>query len=263
MSELREWFIKRLEIPIRSIGNRKIPKKAFFNQGDLSKAEKELFTSEIEGIYLLSVMNQQSVNIPVYKTEEINYSEVVWIYIHLRFTQNYNRIVSAVHKCIPNPVVLIMESPEKKVIMSTCHKRLNKYNMSKVVADQPIITSWFQPKDEEGLYNKLLDALNILKLSFNNLYEFYDDINQWLQCEETISLVDVFPINKESRERVVKILNEVKDLKKEVKNLEQKQKDQLEFGVKMDFYIKINLKEQQITQHLNVIRNLCWSIFKC
>ena len=249
MSELREWFIKRLEIPIRSIANRKIPKKAFFTQGDLSKAEKELFTSQIEGIYLLNVMNQQSVNIPVYKTEEINYAEVVWIYIQLRGTQNSNRIVSAVHKSIPNPVVLIMESPKEKILMSTCHKRLNKHDMTKVVADQPIITSWFQPKDEESLYDKLLDALTISKLSFNNLYEFYDDIYQWLQCEEVISLVN--------RIKVVNILNQIQDFKKDVDRLEQEQKGQLEFGAKMDLHMKIKRKEQQIGVQLQQIKELC------
>ena len=70
MRRLREWAIEKFEIPQRTVLNRKVPKKTFFSQGDLSKKEKELFTSQIEGIYLLSVMNRQSMNISPYQSEE-------------------------------------------------------------------------------------------------------------------------------------------------------------------------------------------------
>jgi hypothetical protein len=254
---MREWFINRLDIPVRTILNRKIPKKAFFTQADLSTSEKEMFTSQIEGIYLLSVMNQESMNIPVYQTDEFHYAEVVWIYVQLRSTKNINRILNAVHKSIPNPVVLIMESSEGEILLSTCHKRLNKNDMTKVVVEQPTITEWFQPKVDDGAYNNLLDTLTISKLSFENLYSIYDDVHQWLQCEKVISLVGSIPASTENREKVVHFMKKVQENQGEVGQLKQEQKGQLDFGAKMDLHMKIKLQEQQINIQIQQIKELC------
>lgn len=257
MGSLREWLIRRLEIPARTVLNRKIPKKAFFTQADLSTAEKELFSSQIEGIYLLSVMNQQSMNIPAYHTDEVHYAEVVWIYVQIRSAQNTNRIVSAIHKSIPNPVVLIMESPDGKIILSTVHKRLNKIDITKVVVDQPTITEWFQAKEADEAYIRLLDSLIISKLSYDNLYNSYDDVHQWLKCEEAISLVGMFPNRAENREGVFDTLAKLQENKNEIQQLKQEQNGQLNFGVKMDLYMKIKRKEQQADSVIQQLKSKC------
>lgn len=254
---MREWFIQRLEFPSRTVLNRKIPKKAFFTQADLSTSEKEIFTSQIEGIYLLCVMNQQSMNIPVFQTNDYHYAEVVWVYIHLREKKNINRIISAVHKSIPNPVVLIMESSDAEILMSTCHKRLNKHDMTKVVVEHPIVTKWFQPMASDGVYNNLINVLTVSNLSFENLFIIYDDIHQWLKCEEVISLVGSIPTSTENREKVVRILEKVQDNQREVGQLQQEQKGQLDFGAKMEFHMKIKRQEQQINIQLQQIKELC------
>lgn len=254
---MREWLIERIEIPNRTVLNRKIPKKAFFTQADLSASEKEMFTSQIEGIHLISVMNQQSMNIPIYKTEEIHYAEVVWVYVQLRKTQNIGRIVNAVHKSIPNPVLLILESPNKEILFSTCHKRLNKSDASKVVIDQPIVTKWFQPNEEETVYNKLLEALDISKLAYDNLFSFYDDIHQWLKCEELLRLIGTMPITVENREKVIYHINQMHEDQKEMERLQLDQNNQLDFGAKMDFHLKIKRLEQQMSGLLQQMKELC------
>ncbi|MFC8560226.1 DUF4391 domain-containing protein [Peribacillus frigoritolerans] len=254
---MREWFINRLEIPPRTVLNRKIPKKAFFTQADLSTSEKEMFTSQVEGIYLLSVMNEQSTNIPIYQDADFHYAEVVWIYVELRTVQNINRIIGAVHKSIPNPVVLIMSSTEGKVLLSTSHKRLNKNDKTKVVVEQPIITDWFNPQEDDTPYSKLLNALVVSNLSFDNLHSVYDDIHQWIRCEEVIQLVGTIPTSSEKCKVAVSILSNVQKHRKEVEQLQHEQKGQLDFGAKMDIYIKIKLQEQQVNEQIQYIKELC------
>lgn len=254
---MREWFINRLEIPPRTVLNRKIPKKAFFTQTDLSTSEKEMFTSQIEGIYLLSVMNQQSLNIPIYQDDEFHYAEVVWIYIELRMTKNINRIIGAVHKSIPNPVVLITSSSEGQILLSTSHKRLNKNDKTKVVVEQPTMTDWFNPQEEDTPYFKLLNALVFSNLSFDNLNSVYNNIHQWIRCEELIQLVGTIPTSSDKREVAVSILSNVQKHRKEVEQLLLEQKGQVEFGAKMDIHMKIKRKEQQIKTQLQKIKELC------
>jgi len=254
---MREWFINRLDIPSRSVLNRKVPKKAFFTKADLSTSEKEMFTNQIEGIYLISVMNQQSMNIPIIQTAEYHYAEVVWIYVQLREEKNINRIASAVHKSIPNPVVIIMESSEAKILLSTCHKRLNKNDITKIVNEQSIITDWFQPKVEDGAYSKLLNALTISNLSFENLFCIYDDVHLWLKCEKLIPLVGSLPLNKKYREKAVNALVQVQEHQDVVEQLHQEQKRLHDFGAKIDLHMKIKQQEQQINIQLQQIKELC------
>lgn len=254
---MREWLINRLQIPKRAVLNRKIPKKAFFTQADLSTSEKEMFTSQIEGIYLLSVMNQQSTNIPIYQDDEFNYAEIVWIYVELRTDKTINKIIGAVHKSIPNPVVLIMSSSEGQILLSTSHKRLNKNDKTKVVVEQPTITDWFNPREEDTAYSKFLNALVVSNLSFENLYSIYEDIQQLIKCEEVIQLVGTIPTSKDKREEVINTLNKVQKHCKDVEQLQLEQKGQVDFGVKMDLHMKIKRQEQQINLHLQQIRELC------
>ncbi|UAL47977.1 DUF4391 domain-containing protein [Sutcliffiella horikoshii] len=254
---MREWLIKRLQIPQRAVLNRKIPKKAFFTQADLSASEKEMFTSQIEGIYLLSVMNQQSTNIPIYQDDEFNYAEVVWIYVELRTDKNINKIISAFHKSIPNPVVLIVGSSEGQILFSTSHKKLNKNDKTKVVVEQPTITNWIKLKEEDATYSKLLNALVISNLSFENLHSIYEDIHQWIRCEELIQLVGTMPTNADNRKEAITILNNLQKYRKEVEQLHHNQKGQLDFGTKMDLHMKIRIKEQEIHSQLQQIKELC------
>ncbi|PJK17192.1 hypothetical protein CQS04_08585 [Chryseomicrobium excrementi] len=254
---MREWLINRLQIPQRTVLNRKIPKKAFFTQTDLSTTEKELFTSDIEGMHLISVMNQQSMNIPSFQDDEFNYSEVVWIYVDLRITKNINKIASAIHKAIPNPVVLVAGSSEGRILLSTSHKRLNKNDKAKVVVDQTAITDWFNPREENTAYSNLLNALIVSNLSFENLHSFYEDIHLWIICEELIQLIGTIPTNSVKREEVVNILINVQKHCKDVEQLQLEQKGQIDFGNKMELHIKIKQQEQQINLHLQQIRELC------
>lgn len=254
---MREWLINRLEIPSRTVLNRKIPKKAFFTQADLSSSEKELFTAQIEGIYLLSVMNQQSTNIPVYQDGEFHYAEVVWIYIELRTSKDFKRIIAAVHKSIPNPVVLIIGSSEGQILLSTSHKRLNKNEKTKVVVEQPTVTEWFNPTEDETEYFKLLNSLAVSNLSFENLHSIYEDIHQWIRCEEVIQLLETLPTRKDKREEVVNLLSNVQKQRNEVEQLKLEQKGQLDFGAKMDLHMKMKRYEQQINSHLMQIKELC------
>lgn len=254
---MREWLINRLQIPQRAVLNRKIPKKAFFTQTDLSTTEKEMFTSDIEGMHLISVMNQQSMNIPSYQDDEFNYSEVVWIHVELRITKNINKIASAIHKAIPNPVVLILSSPEDQIVLSASHKRINKNDKTKVVVEQITMTDWFYPEEEDTPYFKLLNALIVSNLSFENQHSFYDGLYQWIKCEEVIQLVGTLPTSSENCEVVVSILSNVQKNKKEVEQLKFEQKAQVDFGAKMDLHMKIKRQEEQINTQVQKIKELC------
>lgn len=253
---MKDWLIKKLGFPSRSIVNRRIPKKTFFNQG-LSSKVREMFTSQIEGIFLLSISNQDVMNLPPYKDENRNYSEVFWIYLELRTTKNIHRIIEAVHETLPNPSVLILYN-ESSIMISTCHKRLNKNNEHKVVIDTPINTPWFTSHVEnEEEYLKLLNLISVSNLSLENMYLFYDDLQQWLICTKMIPLLGRMPGDKGNRKLILENLNEIENYQQTINHLKSRQKEELEFGVKMEFHINIKHFENKKKQHLQVLKELC------
>lgn len=257
MRRLREWAIQQFEIPQRTVLNRKVPKKTFFSQGDLSKKEKELFTSQIEGIYLLSVMNRQSMNIAPYQSEEHHYAEVVWIYVQLRTNEHVTRIIQAIHKSIPNPVVLITESHEQEWLLSTCHKRLNKNDPTKVVMDEPLLTEWFHPKSTNNSYERLLNAFKCSNQSFINLYKFYDDLNRWIQCSPIIEWIKCFPTESKKRNLIISRVTEVNVKKSQLEELKQKQNQVLDFGTKMELHMEMKQIEANIQSLISELKELC------
>jgi Domain of unknown function (DUF4391) len=254
---LRDWAIEQFEIPQRTVLNRKVPKKTFFSQGDLSKKEKELFTSQIEAIYLLSVMNRQSMNIASYQSEEHHYAEVVWIYVQLRSNEHVVRIIQAIHKSIPNPVVLIVESHEQEWLLSTCHKRLNKNNPTKVVMDEPLLTGWFHPKSTNNSYERLLNAFKCSNQSFINLYKFYDDLNRWIQCSPIIEWIESFPTESEKRDLIISKVTDIYGKKSHLEELKQKQNQVLDFGTKMELHIEMKQIEANIQSLISELKELC------
>ena len=159
-------------------------------------------------------MNQQSTNIPIYQNDEFDYAEVVWIYVELRTTKNINRIIGSIHKSIPNPVVLVIGYLESQVLLSTSHKRLNKNDKTKVIAEQTNITDWFKPKEADIAYSNLLSSLVVSNLSFENFHSLYEDIHQWIRCEEVIQLVGSIPTSTDKREEAINILNNVQKYQK-------------------------------------------------
>ncbi|MFA8439956.1 DUF4391 domain-containing protein [Pueribacillus sp. YX66] len=248
--------MSHFEFPERTIINRKIPKKTLFSQVGFSPTEKDLFTSEIEGIYLLSIMNEDSMNLQAFYTDEFNYAEVIWIYVRLRRKNQLKKIAETMHKAFPNPSVLVL-SLHNQIALSTAHKRVNQNDRTKVVIDEPIITNLFHGKEALTPYNKLLGSITSTKLSVVNVYALYDDLHQWLRCEPLIPLTDTFSTIRETREQIINILDDIHENQDKIHQLKQEQKRQIEFSVQMDLHMEIKKCEKHINEQIHELKGLC------
>jgi hypothetical protein len=148
-------------------------------------------------------------------------------------------------------------SAEGQILLSTSHKRLNKNDKTKVVFEQPTITDWFMPQEDDTAYSKLLNVLVVSNLSFENLHSVYDDIDQWIRCGELIQLLGIIPTSKDKRDEAIDLLSNVQKHQKEGEQLQLEQKGHLDFGAKMNLHMKIKRLEQEINIQLQQIRELC------
>jgi len=252
---MRNRIIKNLQLPRAIVTNNHIPKKSFFKNAELTKAEMNLFTSDIEGIYLLSVMSPDYSNVPSYQTDEFHYQEIYWVYANLRSDKHVHRISKAIHKSLPNPVVLII-SEEEKIAISTAHKRLNKQDNTKVVLEEPSLTHWFHIEPMEKAYINLLYNIQIEHLANENMYEFYEDVNQWIKVERAIEYINNLP-EKKHRHDVIIQLDNITSLNKERKKFVQEEKETVSFGDKMQLHMQRKKVDQKINNRIEILKELC------
>lgn len=253
---MRELIVKQFAFPKNTVINRHIPKKAFFEHGELTKVEMNLFISDIDGIYLLSVMKPDQLNIAPYKIEDIYYAEVFWVYVHLREEKNVQRILKSIHRLFPNPTVIILGGEQYFISMSTAHKRLHKINQTKVVLEEMLVTDWFQLNHLTDHYSRLLSNLLIDNLTKEDLYQFYDDIHQWIKVEPVISWIGRLP-EKHNRLEAVLIVDQIIALKNKIKAINKEEKSKVNFGDKMEIHIKKKQTEHQINKYMKQLKELC------
>lgn len=254
---MRDFIIQELQLPKDLIVNNHIPKKSFYENAEMTKSQVDLFTSDIEGVYLLAVMTPNQLNIPPYETEEYRYSEVFWIYASLRVTKHMQRIAETIHKSLPNPVVLIIGNKKnQEIALSTAHKRLNKQDDTKVVAEEQNLTHWFSIDPVAGTYDYLLENITVEKLVHKDLFEFYADINKWVKVERVIGYTGSLP-EKEHRDDVIDQLNKIEVLEKEHEKLANEENEKISFGDKMQIHIQTKKLEKKIDNIKDTLKELC------
>ncbi|HLR36149.1 MAG TPA: DUF4391 domain-containing protein, partial [Tissierellales bacterium] len=79
-----------LDLPKKSIVNKKMPKNQF--QKMIEKKEFDILTSDVEAIYIYSVLNKATTNIMPLKNDDYNISEIMVLNIELSNKNNIKNI---------------------------------------------------------------------------------------------------------------------------------------------------------------------------
>lgn len=251
---MKDQLIKRFEFPKKSIINKILAKDIIAQSGELTPKEKDYLTSEIERIYILSILNEQSMNIPAFRSEQYRYEEILCLYVQLRSTTKVEQLIKLFHAIFPNPVFLMIGLPEEKLILSTCHKRLNLHDESKVVNEQIQSTDPFDLTG--GEYDKLLDSTIFSKLPFTNLHKLYDWMHNNIRLSYAVGFVGTYPESTIDREQALRSLEILEDLNNEIKVLEIEQKKAIEFNQKMEWHMKIKRIELQMKKEIEVLKEI-------
>lgn len=255
MTILKDELIKRLNFPAKSVVNRILAKEIITQSGDLTPKEKDYFVSEIERVYVLSVLNEQSTNISVFKTELYRYEEVICLFVQLRSSQRTEQLIKLFHGIFPNPVLLIFHSPESELLFSTSHKRLNQQDDSKVLDDKIHSTDWFKLSVQQE-YNQFLDSMNFSNLPFSDLYKLYKSMDDNIQLTKAIKQIAVFPDPSKNKETILRKLGIIDELQYSILSFLKNKKKAIEFNEKMEWHIKIKKVEKQLETEKEELKEL-------
>lgn len=226
---------KFLNIPDSCFVGTNIYKKLFYENADLSTSDKSLFTDTINKIIWLYCLKPETINIPAYKDEAREYSEIEVIEVHVDKEYKLNRIAEIIMRTIPYPMLLIFKL-EDKIQFYVAHQRTNQSDSSKNTIEEFIATEWLDSD------SALLTKLNIKQMRFINFYTLYSDI---VDAISVYNLSVIMPTDDTiTGEKAREITAKVEEIEQKIISLRSKLHKESQFNRKMELNIKIKRLEQ-------------------
>lgn len=175
-------IIESLKIP--AINKQRVPVKMLIDQLQPTPVNKRLIESHVASIYLVSLLNEQTIHYRAYKDEEYSYQAIYVLQVTLKKDDQLTDLSVQLHSAFPEPTILLMEYASDKEWISAAPKRINRVDTTKTVLDDIVV----QKIDGEAY--KYLD---LSKLSAVNLKEYYMKVVQLLYRIAVYSIINIYP----------------------------------------------------------------------
>ena len=186
-------IIESLKIP--AINKQRVPVKMLIDQLQPTPVNKRLIESHVASIYLVSLLNEQTIHYRAYKDEEYSYQAIYVLQVTLKKDDQLTDLSVQLHSAFPEPTILLMEYASDKEWISAAPKRINRVDTTKTVLDDNVV----QKIDGEAY--KYLD---LSKLSAVNLKDYYMKVVQLLYRIAVFSIINIYPAGDLNFKTVIK-----------------------------------------------------------
>lgn len=222
-------------MPKESIYRQFIPKNQFYNHGDLTTAEKNLFVNNIERLTLYAQLTRANTNIPVYKDDQRTYEEVAVFLLELRSKEKLERIVRMIMEIIPYPMILIAKDLDSYSFYGA-HQRDNLVDASKIILEEVYHTEFITESHD------FIQRIDYKQLNKMNFYELYSDYIEQL-INYNLAKRNIKEVNNQAE-----ILAAIKEKEEQIQLLRNKLRKEKHFNKKMELNIQIKKIEQELKQ---------------
>lgn len=232
---------------------RKVDKKMFYENADLSKNEKKIFIDYISRVEIAYIINNKNLNVDAFVNEEYRYEAIIYLNVNLKIDDKLDKISKIINNAIPNPLVLIFKSDEKYKI-STAIKRLSKNENNKTVMEEVRTSSWIDINNLNDNEKNFLNSISIYKLPYNNLFDFYKVMNDKIYVfEKTVEIGEYKDISdKKKLEEIKEVSEKIESLEVKLKKTVSKLKKESQFAKKME----LNVKATQLKKEIDELKNI-------
>lgn len=228
---------------------RKLDKKMFYDNGDLSKEDKKIFIEYIDKIEMSYILNSSTLNIAPFINNEYYYEAIVYLNVKLKQQDKIDKISKIINNNIPNPLVIIYEF-DKEYCISTAIKRLSKTDKNKTVVEESNITNWLNINSLTENDTKFIDSISLRKIPYTNLFDFYKTINDKIYIFKISDNMGGYEdiSDKKALEESKQILEKIEKLEDELNRTIKKLKKESQFNKKMDLNIKATSLDKKIKE---------------
>lgn len=235
-----------LELPDPCQVKNKIPKKDFYEMGELKYKDIQIFTKNIEQITWQYTIKPETTNIALYKDQEKVYEEIEIINIQLRKDTKISEISNIIFQTIPYPQIQIYEYLEYlKIIVAPI--RENKADSSKVTLIDAIDTPWINTDKLDLKDKRYLEKIKIDNLTHENLYKLYNNIWENTVKYTTLKETELDNIFLDDIVEIEKIRNKIREINLEISILENKIDEETQFNKN----VELNIERQDCIQERN------------
>lgn len=227
--------MKTLEVlHIPTLDKQRVPVKTLIEQLQPSSVNKKLITTHIGSIYVVSILNEQTIHFRAYKDDEYSYQSIYVFEITLKRNDSLTELSSLIHSAFPEPTILLLKYGDKEYI-SAASKHINKLDVTKSVLDDVVVVNI-----KDGY-----EYLNLSKLSAINLKEYYEMIVKILYKLSVFNLVHVYPTTELDYKTIIKKYNKIT---MNINKLNERYRNASMKSEQMDIDDKIYDEEQKLNK---------------
>ena len=131
-------IIAALDLPGSCRVDQRVPKKLLVENGAPTTSDKRQINDGIEEIQWLAALKPNTIGVPEYRDDVREYLEIAVLSVTLRGNANAGRLAELVHRAVPYPMVLLLNS-EQTLMLSLAHKRWAQSEAGKVMLDGDMV----------------------------------------------------------------------------------------------------------------------------
>jgi len=170
-------LLERLNLP--PCDKTRVPVKTLEEQLEADSKQKRLLSRHIASMYLVSLLNEQTVRIRAYKDDDYSFQAVYVFEIELKANDQLTDFTELVHSAFPESTLLILRYKDK-TYLSGASKRINKLDKTRTVL-------------EDSIWIEVPEGLQAQDIKEANLREYYESLMRLLYRYKVLNVTGVFP----------------------------------------------------------------------
>jgi hypothetical protein len=253
-------IIHILQLPERSLVNKKITKVFFKRNFDMNSAEKNLLDdyNTITAIDWIASISQANANVPAYLDHESTFEEIQVIAVTTStesLTKYAAKIIDLVQKYIPYHMLLIVHDGVNS-IWNVTYKRINQNDNNKRTVDKKFTTDCITANSANKVHESFLEALSFRRTPSTNLKVLYDGYVQCFVSLTTAPIIGSFETRPTERTKEdVERLDRITSLEKEITTLANVAQKETQLNKRIELNTQVQQKRKQIELLKNSIIN--------
>ena len=228
-----------LHIP--TLDRQRVPVKTLIEQLQPTPFNKKLIESHVASIYLVSLLNEQTIHCRAYKDDEYSYQAIYVLQVTLKKSDQLTDLSSQLHSAFAEPTILLYTTGSKEWI-SAAPKRINKLDNTKTVLEDIVV---------QEIKNNSIQHINLENIKAKDLKDYYIQLVQIIYKIGIQELIGIYPTINDDYKLIIK---EYQQLQVNINSLKEQYKKASMKSEKIDIDDQIFNEEQKQNKLLDKLR---------
>ena len=237
-------------------GCRRIPKTVLVKQAMLTKTEQKRL-DKVARLEHFATVQKSTTRIPPREDDERNVQSIVFLRCEMATgTMAVAEVAELVHKCFPNPTVLLIEAAGRACV-SVALTRKSQAEQGATVVDRIEATGAFDPGRPE--YTNFLGALEFARLPQGDLLAFLQGIAWAVRLSRSITSLGFYPLCADrDREQLGELIARSDALAMQIADIRQRRRDRgLSLNESARLRVEVKKLEAEFDLVMDSIKSVC------